>query len=102
MGPQTAAAVLDAVIQILEIAAAAAAQRIERTVAEQAVEILRMVRRVAGEKFALNVLGEGIAALLRLFFKYAFLCHGHTLPVGSVKMIAELCRLVKWAKIPLP
>ena len=57
MGDQTATAVLDTVLQIDEIAAAAAAQRIERAVTKQAVEVLRMSRRVAGEKLAGGMLG---------------------------------------------
>mgnify|MGYP004533111461 CR=1 FL=1 len=66
MGQQTTGAVLDAVFQIPEIAAAFAAQRIQRAVAEQAVEVLRMVRLMAGKKLARPVLGEGVGALLRL------------------------------------
>ena len=67
MGQQATGAVLDAVFQIPEIAAAFAAQRIQRAVAEQAVEVLRMVRLMAGEELARPVLGEGVSALLRLF-----------------------------------
>ena len=66
MGQQAVGAVLDTVFQIPEIAAAFAAQRIQRAVAEQAVEVLRMVRLMAGKKLARPVLGKGVGALLRL------------------------------------
>ena len=42
------------------------AERIERTVAEQAVEVLRMRRLVAGEELTRRVLHEGVVALLGL------------------------------------
>ena len=50
MGRQTGAAVLGAVGQPAEVSSAAAAQRIQRTVTEQAVEVLRPFRLGAGEK----------------------------------------------------
>ena len=66
MGDQTAAAILDAVAHIGEVAAALVAQRIEGTVAEQTVEVLRLGCFVTGKKFALSVLEERVMALLRL------------------------------------
>ena len=76
MGDQTAAAILDAIADIGEVAAALVAQRIEGTVAEQTVEVLRLGRFVTGEKFAPGVLKEGVTALLRLGGKG--LIHGVT------------------------
>ena len=67
VGYQTVGAILYAAVQIDEVSAAVAAQRIQRAVAEQAVEILRMLRLVAGEELAGLVLGEGLLALLWLF-----------------------------------
>ena len=66
MGDQTAAAILDAIADIGEVAAALVAQRIEGTVAEQTVEVLRLGRFVTGEKFAPGVLEEGVPAFLGL------------------------------------
>ena len=51
-------AVLDVSVLIDEIAAAVLSERVERTVTEEAVELLRMCRFVAGELFALAVLKE--------------------------------------------
>ena len=67
MGQQAVGAVLDAVFQVPEVAAALAAQGIQRAVAEQAVEVLRVAGLVAGEELAGPVLGEGVGALLGLF-----------------------------------
>lgn len=101
MRPQTSAAILDTVFEVLEVTAALAAQRIEWAVAEQAVEILGVVGLVAGEKLACFMLSKGVAALLRFLFKYTLVCHDICLPVVSLKMIAEFPPLVKWAKSPL-
>ena len=49
-------AVFKAALRIDEVAAAAIPQHIERTIAEQTVEIFRLVRLVTGEKFALFML----------------------------------------------
>ena len=76
MGRQTGAAVLGAVGQPAEVSAAAAAQRIQRTVTEQAVEVLRPFRLVAGEELTVFVLEKRVIAVLRLhaqavlFFRY--------------------------------
>ena len=66
VGQETGAAILDAVADIAEVAAAPVAQGIQRTVAEQAVEVLRMGGLVAGKELAGRVLEEGVAALLGL------------------------------------
>ena len=42
-------------------------QTVHGTVAEQAVEVLRVAGLVAGEELAGPVLGEGVGALLGLF-----------------------------------
>jgi len=68
MRHKTIGAILIPVFGIAEIAAALLAQRKQRAIAEQAVEILGMVRLVAGKVFALGVLEKGIM----LFF------HGKT------------------------
>ena len=53
-------AVFKAALRIDEVAAATIPQRIERTIAEQTVEIFRLVRLVTGEKFALFMLEKCI------------------------------------------
>ena len=69
MRHQTAGAILDPVFRPLEVTAALAAERIQRTVAKQAVEILRVRRFMAGKKFARRMLHKGIAAFAWLFVK---------------------------------
>lgn len=49
------AAILNAILRIGEIAAAIFAQRIERAIAKQAVEVFQIVRFVARKKFAFRV-----------------------------------------------
>lgn len=56
VGDETGAAILDAGRGIGEVAPAALAQRVERAVAEEAVEILRVLRGVAGKVAAAEVL----------------------------------------------
>ena len=65
MGKKTAGAVLDPVLQIPEIPAAPGTQRIERTVAEQAVEMFGICAFVAGKKRAAVIfeIGKGISDL---------------------------------------
>ena len=65
------------------IAAAAAAQRIQRAIAEQAVKIFGMRRFMAREKFAVFILHKGISALFR-FFTPQILILRHTQPSNSV------------------
>jgi hypothetical protein len=67
VGYQAIGAVLHAAVQIDEVAAAVTAQRIQRTVAEQTVEVLRMVGLVTRKELAGSVLGEGIVTFLRFF-----------------------------------
>ncbi len=69
MGTQAAGAILDALGCIGKITAAAAAQRIQRTVAKQAAEALRITFRMARKVFTLSVLKKivvchGISSLL--------------------------------------
>ena len=63
MGDHAIAAVLDAVFRIGEIPAALVAKRIKRAIAEQAIEILRIVRLMAGKIFAFRVAKKGICLL---------------------------------------
>lgn len=49
------AAILNAILRIGEIAAAIFAQRIERAVAKQAVEVFQIVRFVARKEFAFRI-----------------------------------------------
>ena len=56
MGQGTAAAVLDAILCITGIAAAALSQRIKRTITEQTVKCLRITAPVAGKGTAGPVL----------------------------------------------
>ena len=60
-------AVLEAVLQIAELPAAALPQRVERTIAEKTVEALPVRPRVAGEMLALSVLREGVMLVLPVF-----------------------------------
>ena len=56
MGAQTGGAILNAALRIRKIAAALIAQCIQRTVAEQATEILKVICFVAGEIITFGVL----------------------------------------------
>ena len=69
MGQHAAGAILAAVFRIGEGAAALFPQGIQRTVAEQAVELLRLLRFVAGEKLTFFILEKGVVLALpiRLF-----------------------------------
>jgi len=57
------AAILNAPIGIAEVAAAFIAQGIKRTVAEQAIKILRMFRRMAREKLAILMVEKRVLAI---------------------------------------
>lgn len=69
MGNQTAGAILHAVFRPLAVAAAFAAKRIQRTIAKQAVKILRVCCFMAGKELARRMLYKGIAAFAGLFAK---------------------------------
>ena len=56
MGAQAMAAILDAIVQILEIAAAAVPQAVQGAIAEQAAEFLRVCPFMAREILALLIL----------------------------------------------
>ena len=60
VGHQTVRTVLDAIFCVFEIAAAVFTQSIQRTVAEQAVEVFLVLSLVAREKLALPVLEKFI------------------------------------------
>ena len=60
MRVQAFAAVLYAVLRVDEVAAAAVTQHIQRAIAEQAVEIVGVGLRMAGEIFAFSIAEEGI------------------------------------------
>ena len=60
MRVQTFAAVLYAILRVDEVAAAAVTQHIQRAIAEQAVEIVGVGLRMAGEIFAFSIAEEGI------------------------------------------
>ena len=64
MGDQAGRAVLDSLVRVTEIPAAVPAQGIERAVAEQAVEPVRIRDPVAGEIFTFSVLEKGIVPVL--------------------------------------
>ena len=59
VGEHAAAAILDALLGVAEVAAAVRPQGVEGTVAEKAVEVVRVVGGVAGEVLALPVGEEG-------------------------------------------
>ena len=61
---QAGRAVLDSLVRVTEIPAAVPAQGIERAVAEQAVEPVRIRDPVAGEIFTFSVLEKGIVPVL--------------------------------------
>ena len=65
MGREAAGAILDAVFGVFEVPLALPAQGIQRTIAEQAVEILGMLSFMAGKVFAFCILEEGIVSALR-------------------------------------
>jgi len=79
VGHHTLGAVLYAVLRVAEVALALFPQSVEGAVAEQAVEILRVVRRMAGEELAFLVLEEGVVALLWLLVKGFAVGHDHVL-----------------------
>ena len=60
MGERAVGADLVPLAVVGERAAALVAQRIQRTVAEQTVEILRVIGRMTGEKFTVTVAEKGI------------------------------------------
>lgn len=62
MGNGAVAAIFNAFFGEAEVSAAFFAQKIERTVAKKAVELLLILYLVAGEIFAVGVLKEFIAA----------------------------------------
>lgn len=73
VGEHASAAVLEPVFRVLEISSAFRAQGVKRTVAEEAVELLRFAGIVAGEKFTFFVLEKG-KLFLQQFFDF-FVCH---------------------------
>ena len=67
MRKKASAAVLEAVVEIFEIAAAFRTQRIQRAITEQAVEILYIVRFVTRKKLTFLVLKKFVVTRRHLF-----------------------------------
>ena len=67
---KTFTAVFNSSCYILVIPTAVFAKSIEWAIAEQTVEILRVVGGVTGEELAFRVLHEGVVALAGLLVKY--------------------------------
>lgn len=74
------AAVLDAAFRVAEVPSAFVFERIQRTVAKQAIEVLRRIGFVARKVLALRVAEEGIFAFLRNGFKRVGFRHGFGAP----------------------
>lgn len=53
MREHAATAVFETVLGVLEITTAILAERVERTVAEKAIEIIRVIRLMTGEEFTI-------------------------------------------------
>jgi hypothetical protein len=68
MGDQTAAAILDAIADIGEVAAALVAQRIEGTVAEQTVEVLRICACMTRKIFTFLIAEKSIVFPFPIWF----------------------------------
>mgnify|MGYP006956563922 CR=1 FL=1 len=81
MGDQTAAAILDAIADIGEVAAALPAQHIQGAVAEQAVEICKSL--VTGEIFTIFILKKTIGIF--------HLQHSHPSITCKVCALAQIC-----------
>ena len=80
---EAAGAVLDAALCKAAIAAALFAQRVQRTVAEQAVEIFGVSALVAREKFALPILKKGVVLALPIFRHFLHLTRSFSVRAGS-------------------
>ena len=76
---KAAAAILYAVFCIAIVAFALFTECVQRAIAEQAVEILRLISFVAWEEFALLMLKKRVFALLRLLIKRFFIL-AHFIP----------------------
>ena len=88
------AAVLDPVFGILEVTAALVLQCIQRAVAEQTVEVVRILGLVTGEKFAVFVIDEGEVLSFPVFSHNSTSSYGGNPPgSGRVDAIAYLQRL---------
>lgn len=66
---EAGAAILNSIFSIGTIPLAVLSQRIQRTIAEQAVKILRPVCFMTRKEFTFRMLKKGVAALLRLLIK---------------------------------
>ena len=66
----TARAVLYALFRVAAVAAAVSAQRVERTVAEQAVEPFGKFRRMTGEIFTVRILKKRIVLVVPVVHAY--------------------------------
>lgn len=68
MGKAAFAAVLDAFFGIVKIPSALVAQGVQRTVAEQAVKIFRVICFVTGKVFTVLMAEKGVLFALPVFF----------------------------------
>ncbi len=66
MGNQTVRTVLDALVSIAEVPAAALTQRVKRAVAEQTVEAVRVRTRMAGKIFTFPVAEKFVMLLCHI------------------------------------
>ena len=76
VGHHAARAILHAVLRVAEVPLALLPQGVKGAIAEQAVEVLGMLRLMAGKEFAFLVLEEGVVALLGLLIKCFAVGHG--------------------------
>lgn len=90
MGDETTAAILDSVGEPRAVPVAGRVQRVQRTVAEEAIEVLRMVRLVAGEKLTLPMLKKRVSALLQL--------HAQTLFVFHIPAPSPWFKIARWRR----
>lgn len=93
VGNQAARAVLDSVFCITEIPAAFLSQRVQRTVAEQAVEVLRIRALMTGKIFTFFMAEKRVLFTFPKWFLHNFpLSSGARLCSGkSDKMIVLIC-----------
>ena len=94
VGNHAVAAILDSIFGVFKITAAFVFQCVQRTVAEQTVEVVRILRFVTGEKFAVFVIDEGEVLSFPVFSHSSTSSYGGNPPgSGRVDAIAYLQRL---------
>ena len=87
MGDHALAAVLDTFLCILEVSAAFILQGVQRAVAEQTVEVVRVIRLMSGEALAVLV-----ADKRKMFSLPIILIHNHKPPCIARQAPPERCR----------